>query len=126
MPSAFDTSELDALARDLMAAPAKIIPAILPVANKAGVSMKGTLRKDSSGHSHLPGLSRTAEYDVDSDATSVTVTAGFRKQGQGNLANVAAFGTSNNAPVMDITRALKDEVPKFARWVAQVGAEAIS
>ena len=125
MPSLFDASELDALARDFMAAPAKVIPAIVPVANKAGVSMKGVMRRDASGHSHLPGLSRTVEYDVSVDASSVTVEVGFRKQGQGNLANIAAFGTSNNAPVMDITRGLTVEVPKFVRWVAQVGAEAL-
>lgn len=125
MPSLFDTSELDALARDLAAAPAKVIPAIVPVANRAGVSMKGVMRRDASGHSHLRGLSRTVEYDVTVDATSVTVDVGFRKQGQGNLANIAAFGTSNNAPVMDITRGLTAEVPKFMRWVAQVGSEAL-
>lgn len=125
MPSLFDTSELDALARDLAAAPAKVIPAIVPVANRAGVSMKGVMRRDASGHGHLPGLSRTVEYDVTVDATSVTVDVGFRKQGQGNLANIAAFGTSNNAPVMDITRGLTAEVPKFMRWVAQVGSEAL-
>lgn len=125
MPSVFDVSELDALARDFMAAPAKVIPALVPVANRAGVSIKGVMRSDASGHSHLPGLSRAVEYDVEVDATSVTVTTGFRKQGQGNLANVAAFGTSNNAPVMDITRGLVAEVPKFMRWVAQVGAEAL-
>lgn len=125
MPSVFDTSELDALARDFAAAPAKVIPALLPVANKAGVSIKGVMRRDASGHSHLPGLSRAVEYDVDSDASSVTVTVGFRKQGQGNLANIAAFGTSNNAPVMDITRGLTAEVPKFMRWAARVAAEAL-
>ena len=87
--------------------------------------MKGILRKDSSGHSHLPGLSRTVEYDVDVAPTSVTVEAGFRKQGQGNLANIAAFGSVNNAPVMDITRALDEEVPRFMRWVVKVGSEAL-
>ena len=125
MPSLFDTSELDKLAGEFMAAPLKVIPALVPVANKAGVSMKGVMRRDASGHSHLPGLSRAVEYDVTIDATSVTVDVGFRKEGQGNLANIAAFGTSNNAPVMDITRGLAAEVPKFVRWVAQVGAEAI-
>ena len=121
----FDHRELDALAADLLAAPAKVIPAILPVAGKAGVNMKRIMAKDAAGHSHLPGLSRTAEYQVEADATSVTVEVGFRKQGQGNLANIAAFGSVNNAPVMDITRALTEEVPNFMRWAAKVGSEAL-
>lgn len=125
MPKAFDTSELDALAREFMAAPARIIPALVPTANRAGNNIKRTMKKDASGHGHLPGLSTMVEYDVDVNPTSISVEVGFRKEGQGNLANVAAFGTTNNAPVMDITRGLVEEVPKFMRWVAQVGAEAM-
>jgi len=121
----FDASELTALAAEMAAAPAKVIPALLPVANKAGVRMKGTLRKDSSGHDHFARLPFYAEYDVEQTATSLTIEAGFRKEGQGNLANIAAFGSVNNAPIMDITRALTDEVPAFMRWVAKVGADAL-
>jgi hypothetical protein len=121
----FDTSELSALANDLMAAPAKVIPALVPVANKAGVNMKRRMASAASGHSHLPGLGRTVEYDVEVDATSVTVTTGFRKEGQGNLANIAAFGSSNNAPVMDITEPLAAEVPAFVRYALKAASEAI-
>jgi hypothetical protein len=124
MREVIDTSELDALARDLATAPARIIPALVPVAHRAGSNIKRAMRKDAEGHRHLPGLPRFVEYDVEVDATSVTVDVGFRKEGAGNLANVAAFGTVNNAPVMDITRGLRDEVPNFMRWVAKVGAEA--
>ncbi len=119
----FDTRELDRLARDFTTAPAKVIPAIVPVAHRAGAKIKASMRKDAAGHRHLPGLPRFVEYDVDVAPTSVTVEVGFRKEGQGNLANVAAYGTSNNAPVMDVTRGLRDEVPDFMRWVARVGSE---
>ena len=121
----FDTSELDALARELATAHLKILPAITPVAHRAGVNIKATMKKDASGHSHLPGLPRYVEYDIERTPTSVTVDVGFRKEGQGNLANIAAFGSVNNAPVMDITRGLTEEVPNFMRWVAKVGSEAI-
>ena len=125
MPNGFDTSDLDALAADFMAAPAKVIPAIVPVAHRAGLNMKRRMGRAASGHAHLPGLGRTVEYEVEVDANSVTVETGFRKEGQGNLANIAAFGSSNNAPVMDITEPLTAEVPAFVRWVAKVGAEAL-
>jgi len=125
MPDIFDASEVHKLATELAAAPAKVIPALVPTANRAGVSIKRVMKSDAAGHSHLPGLSRAVEYDVEVDATSITVDVGFRKEGQGNLANVAAFGTSNNAPVMDITRGLTAEVPKFMKWVAKVGSEAL-
>ena len=121
----FDTSELDALARDLSVAAAKVIPAIVPVAHRAGGNIKRIMQKDASGHRHLPGLASTVNYDLDTTPTTVTVDVGFRKIGQGNLANIAAFGSVNNAPVMDITRGLREEVPNFMRWVAKVGSEAI-
>ena len=121
----FDTSELDALARELAAAPAKVIPAIVPVAHRAGGNIKRRMRKDASGHRRLGTLPKYVEYDIETTRSSVTVDVGFRKEGQGNLANIAAFGTADTAPVMDITAGLRDEVPNFMRWVAKVGAEAL-
>ena len=120
-----DASEVHALAADFYAAPAKVMAAIVPVASRAGVAMKRTMKKDASGHGHLPGLSNHVEYDLESSATEVRVEVGFRKSGQGNLANIAAFGSVNNAPVMDITRSLTGEVPNFLRWVAKVGGEVL-
>ena len=121
----FDHSELDALARDLMAAPLKVIPALVPVANRAGVNMKRVMKSDASGHGHLPGLASKVNYKVEVAAGSITVEVGFVDEGQGELANIAAFGTSKNAPVMDITRGLTEEVPNFMRWCAKVGSEAL-
>lgn len=121
----FDASQLDRLARELAAAPTKVVAAIVPTAHRAGVNMKRTMAKDASGHGHLPDLARHVEYDVDVAATSVTIDVGFRKEGQGNLANIAAFGTSDTPPVMDITHSLTEEVPNFMRWVAKAGAEAL-
>ena len=121
----FDTSELSALANDLMAAPAKVIPALVPVAYKAGMNMKRIMKADASGHRHLATLPGKVEYVVTQNASSIEIEVGFRDEGQGELANIAAFGSSNNAPVMDITHGLTEEVPKFVRWVAQAGAEAL-
>lgn len=113
-----DHRQLDALARDLIAAPVQVIPAILPTANRAGYNLKRRMGRDASGHSHLPGLAATVEYDVTPAPTSVTIEVGFRDEGQGELAGIAAFGSVNNAPVMDITAGLEDEVPVFIRHAA--------
>ena len=66
----FDTSELDALARELAAAPAKVIPAIVPVAHRAGGNIKRRMRKDATGHRRLGALPKYVEYDVDVMHTS--------------------------------------------------------
>ena len=121
----FDTSELSALAAELMAAPAKVIPALAPVAYRAGMNMKRIMKADASGHRHLATLPGKVEYEVTQNASSIEVEVGFRDEGQGELANIAAFGSSNNAPVMDITEPLTAEVPSFVKWVAKIGAEAL-
>lgn len=120
-----DASEVHALAAHLSAAPAKVIASIVPVAHRAGVAIKRTMKADASGHKGLGGLPGRVSCDVDASATSVAVVVGFDKRGQGNLANIAAFGSVNNAPVMDITRGLSAEIPKFVEWVAKVGGEAL-
>jgi hypothetical protein len=125
MPRSIDTSELDALVADLQAAPFKVLAAIVPTAHRAGANIKRTMRRDATGHYRLGLLPGAVEYIVDLSATAVTVEVGFRKGSQGNLAHIAAFGTSTQPPVMDITRGLTEEVPNFMRWVAKVGAEAL-
>lgn len=122
----FDTRELDSLATDFTVAASRVVPALVPVAQRAGVNMKRQMKRDASGHSHLPALPRYVEYDVTHSPLSVTVEVGFRKEGQGNLANIAAFGSANNAPVMDITAPLAAELPKFVAFAAKAAAEALN
>lgn len=113
-----DHRELDRFAADLLTVPTQVIPAILPTANRAGLNLKRRMGKDASGHSHLPGLASKVEYDVKATPSSVTVEVGFRDEGQGELAGIAAFGSVNNAPVMDITAGLDEEAAKFTRFAA--------
>ena len=126
MPKLIDASDLDRLAADLQAAPAKVIPALVPTANKAGVNIKKSLRKAASGHRRLPRLPASIEYAVEVSPTSVTVDVGWlHPTGQGHLENIAVYGTARTAPVVNIVPPLTDEVPRFMRFVAQAAAEAL-
>ena len=124
MPS-FDSRELDSLADGVAAASAQVVGALIPVAHHAGGNMKRQMRRDATGHRRLPALPRYVEYDVTQTPLSVTVEVGFRKEGQGNLANIAAFGTSRTAPFIDITAPLRAELPKFMAFAAKAAAEAV-
>jgi len=109
MGTYIDTSELRALANDLARAPertkAKARKVMVVGANK----VKKGMRRDASGHRYLPELGSHVSYDM------LTVGLGFEvgidKVGQGRLGNIAAYGTSNNAPVFDHTAAARREVP---------------
>lgn len=121
----FDTSELMALADSFGDASPRLMRALRPVVERAGVGMKKRMVSQASGHRGLGGLPATVEYDVDQGLRFISVEVGFRKEGQGNLANIAAFGTSDTPPVMDITAPLTAEVPLFMRFAAKAAAEAI-
>ena len=109
-----DSSEVHALALGMRMAPAKAMLALAPVAHTAGNKMKNGLRSQARGHRRLAGLPAGISYEVDVSATEVKVEAGwFNPVGQGHLENIAAFGTSRNAPVMDIMQPLHAEVPAF-------------
>lgn len=125
MPDLFDTSELTALAGDFTRASLRVTTALRPTAERAGVNMKRGMKRVASGHRLLPHLADAVEYDVTQTPTSVAVEVGFRKEGQGNLANIAAYGTSKMAPFMDITVPLRDEVPAFMRYAARAASEAL-
>lgn len=121
----FDTSELLALADSFDDASPRLMRALRPVVERAGVGMKKRMVSQASGHRRLAGLPRAVEYDVDEGLRSISVEVGFRKEGQGNLANIAAFGTSKTPPIMDITAPLAAEVPLFMRFAAKAAAEVL-
>ena len=118
----FDTRELHALADSFGSVTPRLMNALRPVAERAGVGMKKRMVGAASVHRRLAGLPRTVEYDIDQRLTSISVEVGFRKEGQGNLANIAAFGTSDTPPIMDITAPLVAEVPLFMRFAAKAAA----
>lgn len=120
-----DFGQVEALAAEFATAPLRVIPAIVPVAHTAGGKIKSDMRRNAAGHYRLRGLPASIDYDIDVTATSVTVDVGFNKEGQGNLGNIAAYGTSKTAPFVDIDTPLAKEVPNFMRWVARVGAESL-
>lgn len=114
----FDTSEVDALADALL--DAAQVKGFASTMRKAAMNIKRTMREDASGHRHLPGLASKVNYDFDTAAGGryISVIVGFDKKGQGNLANIAAYGSRNNAPVMDVTRGLRAEVPRLSQWLS--------
>ena len=119
----FDTSELMKLADSFGDASPRLIRALRPTVERAGVGIKKRMQSATSGHRRLAGLPSTVEYDVDQGLRSISVEVGFRKEGQGNLANIAAFGTSDTAPIFDITAPLAAEVPLFMRFAAKAASE---
>jgi hypothetical protein len=118
----FDTSELAALAVSLGNAGRKAtIEATRVVAKAAGKVAEG-MRQDFTGHSHAPAIPAAVNYDV----RGLSFEVGVDKRGpQGGLGNLLAFGSANNAPVVDHTASLRRELPAIEKYLADVAERAL-
>jgi hypothetical protein len=117
----WDTSELDRLTADLSGAPGRIQRQAPKVFEVAANKIKKGMIADATGHRHLRGLPAHVSYDRQG---LLRFEIGFDKKGQGNLANFAAFGSINNAPVMDHRAAMRRELPSLVRYLGDEGEEA--
>lgn len=118
----WDTSEVDRLAVDLSRAPGRIQRSAPKVFEVAANKIKKGMKVDASGHNYLPSLDAHVSYDK---LSPLDFIIGFEKRGQGNLANFAAFGSVNNAPVLNLTGPLSREVPFMREHLAEAGEDAV-
>lgn len=124
MGANFDTSEVERLALDLSRAPGRIQRAAPKTLEVGAFKIKKTMASDASGHGNLPGLAATVSYEKE-DALGLAYIIGFEARGQGYLDNIAAFGTVNNAPVLDHRRGLRMELPSILRHLAADGESSV-
>lgn len=119
----FESSDVANLALDLSRAPGRYQRAAPKVLETGAFKTKRNLQRMAKGHRYLGGLEGAAAYDA---LTPLHYEIGFDKGGVGSLANVAVYGTSNNAPVMGSPRdALRLELPAIMRHLGDEGEEAV-
>ena len=119
----WDTTQADALSLDLSKAPERIQHAAPSVFARGAFEIKNRIKRAAGGHRFLPELDRHVSYDR---LGLLDYEIGFDKVGQGNLANIAVYGSINNAPVMLPPAILaREEIPAIERHLADVGEEAV-
>lgn len=119
----FDASEVANLSLDLSRAPGRIQRSAPKVLETGAFKTKRNLQRMAKGHRFLGGLDSAVAYDA---LTPLHYEIGFDKGGVGSLANVAVYGTSNNAPVMGSPRdALRLELPSILRHLEDEGEDAV-
>lgn len=118
----WDTDQADRLSIDLRKAPGRMQRSAPKVFNVAANKIKRGMKLVASGHDYLPSLDQHVSY---TRLDPLVFEIGFDKVGQGNLANIAAFGSVNNAPVMDHTAPLRAELPSLIRYLGDEGEDAV-
>lgn len=116
----FDTSQVDRLAADLTGAPKRLQFKARGVMKKGALEILRGTRREFSGHGHAPHLRGAFEMEP---RGQFGWEIGELDSGgpQWGIAAILQYGTSNNAPVADINKPLRKEIPEIMR---HLGAEA--
>jgi hypothetical protein len=110
-----DTSDLDALVRDLGRIPAAMVPKVRGVVSKAALNTKNAMRKDAQGSAHFKQIAATIGYDLKVRGDVIEAEIGPSGGGAASLAGIAYFGTSRpgGGTVRNPEAAMLEEAPSF-------------
>lgn len=106
-----DASQVYSLAVNLGDAPKRLSPEARSVVKKGALEIKRGMQKDFSGHRYAPQVPGSLEFEMSGNAAYSEAKIGELDSAgpQWGLAGILAYGTSNNAPVVDFTQALVGE-----------------
>ena len=125
-----DTSDFDALARDLRKIPADMVPKVKGVVAKSALNTKKIMQADVRRSSHFrgkkkPGLDRSIDYDLKvlgfagDSVIEADIGPNPERNPAAGLAGIAYFGTSKpgGGTVRNPEDAMLEEAPNFYEYV---------
>lgn len=123
-----DASEVADLAIDLGGADERMPPEMRKIVKRGALEIKKGMQKDFTGHRYAPEVRLSLEFSqAGSNAFIAQARIGELDSAgpQWGLAAILAYGTSNNAPVVDHRAALWREVPVVMERLAAAGEDAV-
>ncbi|HET7386565.1 MAG TPA: hypothetical protein VFJ19_07890 [Nocardioidaceae bacterium] len=119
-----DASQVDELAVDLSRAPERMKRTAARTMKRSALEIKNKMREDFSGHDYAPSVPRSLEFR---SLGGLAYEIGELDSAgpQWGLAAILAFGTSNNAPVVDKNAALRRETPIMVQHLLDGGADSV-
>lgn len=116
-----DVSEFRTLAADLGKASAKAYREAEKVTEKAAHNIKTAMADDAKSSGTYRHFAGSISYDRAVSVGQIAYEIGPDKaRTQGALGNILYFGTSKNAPVLDVEVGLRKEAPEFQRRIADM------
>lgn len=128
----FDTTQIELLAKDLRSADDRVHRAASATLKKGAVKIKRGMKRDFAntrgvaGHKgYYPHIAKAINFDqLGPLAYEIGIDKG-QSGDQGDLGNILAFGSANNAPVVDHTAALRREAPLVLHHLALDAQESV-
>jgi hypothetical protein len=115
-----DASEVHRLAEDLAQVPVEKLPEVRKSLSKGALNIKNDMRDEAKSSGHYKHFSRSISYDLDGLEAEIGPD---KDKTQGALGNILYFGTSKNAPVLDLFGPAERELPKFAKALGDLGED---
>lgn len=121
-----DASGIFALAGDFGRAPGRLERHAPGLMEREAFEVKQRMREIFSGHRYAGQVPGSLEYER-TDFLGLGYEIGELDSGgpQWGLAAILAFGTSNNAPVVDHTDALRRQAPKLEEKLGDEAEDAV-
>jgi len=117
-------SDARRLEADLGKIPGRVVRDVEAVTKRAAQNIKTMMAADAENDGHYPDFADAVTYERKfSSLTSIDYEIGPDKdRRQGALGNILYFGTSNNAPVLQLETPIMVEVPNFLRALRDAAA----
>ncbi|MCI1635205.1 hypothetical protein [Bifidobacterium sp.] len=112
-----DVSQVNALAQKLAAAPLKKQALVAAAVKKGAQNIKEAIQEDVQGSSNKAIRRIPIAYEMKAESTRIEADIGPRKEGAGNLANIAFFGTERGGGTHKFYGHGEDELPTAADYV---------
>ena len=118
------------IGRDLNLASERVVEDGKKVVGQGCLNIKRQAQQIIRANSHrgyLPHYPRAISYDVTAGGASITGTVGpDAARLQGGLARIIEYGSVNSAAIPHLSPALDAEIPKFTRYVGELGEKLIN
>lgn len=120
----FDTSQVDTLAVDLSEAPKRLQLAARKTMKRSALEIKRRMQAEFSGHRYAHAVPLSLEFQSRGDL-AYEIGELDSAGPQWGLAAILAYGTSNNAPVADHRKSLREEAPIMLAHLGSNAADAV-
>lgn len=117
MSGLIDVSQVNALAQKLAAVPLKKHALVAAAVKKGAQNIKEAIQADVQGSSNKAIRCIPIAYEMKDEGTRIEADIGPRKEGAGNLANIAFFGTPRGGGSHEFYQHGEDELSTAAEYV---------
>ena len=125
---AFDTSDLDAFAGELLKVGPEVAAGIRPVVQRGALQIKKDWQAALAESTHFKGVSHTPTYDTKMSGDGAEAEIGPRTAGRvpGDLVSIAHFGGARGGGgITDPQEFLNEEAPRFEKALDALVAKAL-